>query len=70
MVASALSASPHEAQASFYRLLPAINMLFEEGNPAGVKGFLHAKGICTPFVRLPLVAASDTLMQRINTYRQ
>lgn len=37
------------------------NLLFAEGNPAGIKATLQHRGICGDTVRLPLVAASDSL---------
>lgn len=47
-------------------LLELIELLFEEGNPAGIKALLHHLGICQPHVRLPLVQASDSLSLRIS----
>lgn len=43
-------------------LLPAI---FEEGNPAGVKTVLAIKGVMDNVLRLPLVACSQGLQQKI-----
>lgn len=47
------------------QLMPVINMIFEEGNPAGIKALLKHRGICSPEVRLPLISASAGLGQRI-----
>ena len=44
-----------------------ISALFEEGNPVGIKTLLHAKGICTNTMRLPLVSGSDTLLAKTKT---
>ncbi|MFM1874409.1 MAG: hypothetical protein RL266_146, partial [Bacteroidota bacterium] len=49
-----------------YQLFDIINMLFAEGNPAGVKCVLNILGICEEHVRLPLVPISDPLRSRIN----
>ena len=42
-----------------------MRLLFKEGNPAGVKAALYARGICGPDVRLPLIAACAALSQEI-----
>ena len=49
-----------------YELLHLIGMLFEEGNPAGVKHVLSQIDVCGPKVRLPLVAISRPLANRLN----
>ena len=49
-------------------LMPIINMIFEENNPAGIKAVLKAKGYCTDLVRLPLVPATATLQSKINAF--
>jgi len=41
-------------------------LMYEEGNPVGVKSLLEHLGICTNEVRLPLVKASDNLKNRIS----
>jgi len=40
-------------------------LMYEEGNPVGLKALLAEMGICKPWVRLPLVAASPQLCDRI-----
>ncbi|MFR9504331.1 MAG: 4-hydroxy-tetrahydrodipicolinate synthase [Rikenellaceae bacterium] len=50
-----------EAQAAYAPLSEAVDALFEEGNPTGVKCALHAKGIISNRMRLPLVSGSDEL---------
>lgn len=42
-------------------------LFFEEGNPVGVKIMLDILGICKPFVRLPLVKASDGLRAKMKS---
>ena len=42
-----------------------IRLLFEEGNPVGIKGLMELMGICTKKVRLPLVSASSHLVDKI-----
>ncbi|MHC2991153.1 dihydrodipicolinate synthase [Pontibacter sp. HJ8] len=41
-------------------------LMYEEGNPVGVKVLLERFGVCTPAVRLPLVEASAGLKDRID----
>ena len=49
-------------------LRPLIGLIFQEGNPAGVKMLLSQLGICRPEVRLPLVAASKALARDLDTF--
>ena len=53
------------AKAIQYQLFDIINMLFAEGNPAGVKCALKALGICEENVRLPLVQVSEALRTKL-----
>ena len=39
--------------------------MYEEGNPVGLKALLAQMGICHPYVRLPLAAASENLTNKI-----
>ena len=48
-----------------YQLLDLINLLFEEGNPVGIKALMECLGICSKQVRLPLVSASAYLKERM-----
>ncbi|MDP2059674.1 MAG: 4-hydroxy-tetrahydrodipicolinate synthase [Flavobacteriaceae bacterium] len=50
-----------------HQCMPIIDLIFQEGNPAGIKSLLAHLGIGTPTVRLPLVAASDSLSMRITS---
>lgn len=65
MVRSALEGEIEKANRIHHRLLNLIELLFEEGNPAGVKALLQQLGIGGLQVRLPLVAASRDLQERI-----
>jgi 4-hydroxy-tetrahydrodipicolinate synthase len=66
MVQHALSGSMEAARTLHYKLLPQINLLFAEGNPAGVKYVLHRQGLCENILRLPLVPASTALQQQLD----
>jgi 4-hydroxy-tetrahydrodipicolinate synthase len=48
-----------------FRFIEIIELLFLEGNPAGVKAILNIMNICQNNLRLPLVPASRTLITRI-----
>ena len=51
-----------------YKVMDSIDYIFEEGNPAGIKALLSKLDICNEDVRLPLVAASCDLQQKINNF--
>ena len=55
-----------EANKLQYKLLPRTTLAFKEGNPIGIKAMLAAKGLCEPYVRLPLVEASEELKKAIS----
>jgi 4-hydroxy-tetrahydrodipicolinate synthase len=42
-----------------------IELLFTEGNPAGIKAMLSIMNICQNYLRLPLVSVSRPTMTRI-----
>ena len=46
-----------------------IRLLFAEGNPVGIKAVLAQKGLIGNYLRLPLVPASDSLLQKIANLR-
>ncbi|HHJ50415.1 MAG TPA: 4-hydroxy-tetrahydrodipicolinate synthase [Phaeodactylibacter sp.] len=46
-------------------LLPLNELLYREGNPAGIKAALEALGLCTRDLRLPLTPASEMLYLQI-----
>jgi 4-hydroxy-tetrahydrodipicolinate synthase len=48
-----------------FRYLEIIELLFIEGNPAGIKAMLNTMNICQNILRLPLVPVSRPTMTRI-----
>ena len=50
------------------QLQPLVELIFQEGNPTGIKALLHHLGICQTGVRLPLVPASGALMGALGSY--
>ncbi|GMN04910.1 4-hydroxy-tetrahydrodipicolinate synthase [Croceitalea sp. MTPC5] len=49
-------------------LLNGMHLIFEEGNPAGIKVIMEHYDLSTDTVRLPLVKASTDLKKRIKTF--
>jgi 4-hydroxy-tetrahydrodipicolinate synthase len=59
MIECGLAGKVEEGRAIAETLLPVVNAVFAEPNPAVFKGVLHAQGrIPTPDVRMPLTNAS------------
>lgn len=65
MIHNALDGDFKGAQKGLYELLEVTDLLFAEGNPAGVKAALASKGIIKNFLRLPLVSSSEELYNKI-----
>lgn len=59
MVRHALNGDFTTAAQLHFSLLEIMNLLFVEGNPAGVKAALEVQNICSKEVRLPLVQFSE-----------
>jgi 4-hydroxy-tetrahydrodipicolinate synthase len=57
-----------EAFKLHYLLADAIDMIFEQGNPAGIKQVFHSLGIAGNTVRLPLVKVDESLANRIDQF--
>jgi len=57
-----------KARKVLYRILPGIDMLFVEGNPAGVKAVMKHMGVCENVLRLPLTPVSEATGNRIHTF--
>ena len=49
-----------------HRFTDLFNLLFVDGNPAGVKAMLHEMGMIENVLRLPLVPTRLTTMQRVS----
>ncbi len=48
-----------------FRFLEIIELLFADGNPAGIKAFLSVMNLCNNNLRLPLVPVNRTVYTRI-----
>ena len=65
MIHAQLEGNKADARAIETKLMAPMKMLFEEGNPTGVKTALYAKGLIQPFLRLPMVFGSESLVDRL-----
>lgn len=65
LVASALKGDFITAQRCQNELLEVTDLLFAEGNPAGVKSALKTLGVVENVLRLPLVKSSEELDRKI-----
>ena len=54
-----------EARATFFKLLPLINTMFIEPNPAPVKAALALEGLINSELRAPMQAASEAVVRRL-----
>lgn len=68
MIRLGLNRKVDEAFKSQYNLLECIDMIFEQGNPAGIKQVFLSLGISENTVRLPLVSVDESLAERINQF--
>lgn len=65
MVDAALDGDFYTAREAHLALFELTNLLFAEGNPAGIKSLLDLRGICGDAVRLPLIPASSELRNQL-----
>lgn len=65
MIRLGLDDKAHAAFDIHYKIMNCIDMIFEQGNPAGIKEILRIKGVMKNYVRLPLVPADADLGTRM-----
>lgn len=68
MVRLGLAGNVKEANKLHYKIMPSIDYIFEEGNPAGIKAVFEKLNLSTATVRLPLIEASQALKQKLHTF--
>jgi 4-hydroxy-tetrahydrodipicolinate synthase len=68
MIALGLARKTDEAYQIQYKLMDSINMIFEQGNPAGVKEIFKILNISENTVRLPLVSVNENLSERLKIF--
>ncbi len=68
MIRCGLAGKNKEAYSIHYRIMESIDLIFEEGNPVGIKALFEKLGLCNDTVRLPLVPATNQLKEKINLF--
>ena len=68
MIQAGLNGDITWAKKLHYSLMPIIDMIFEQGNPSGIKALLNKKGLCENILRLPLVEVDSSLAERIQIF--
>jgi 4-hydroxy-tetrahydrodipicolinate synthase len=65
MVTSMLNNEMETALKLHYKMLQMNNLIFADGNPAGIKSLMASRGLCKNVLRLPLVPASEIVQNAI-----
>lgn len=68
MVRLGLNKRVDEAYEIHYLLADSIDMIFEQGNPAGIKEIFKSLGLSENTVRLPLVNVNEDLANRLHSF--
>jgi len=68
MVRLGLQRKVDEAYELHYQLAASIDMIFEQGNPAGIKEVFKTLNLSENTVRLPLVNVDDDLAERLQNF--
>ena len=68
MVRLGLAGKADEAYELHYLIADSIDMIFEQGNPAGIKQVFKALALCESTVRLPLVSVNEDLAARLSGF--
>lgn len=70
MVRFGLEREADKAFKLHYQIAPAIDMIFEQGNPAGIKAVFEQRGLAANELRLPLVPVSEDLANRLKIFTE
>lgn len=70
MVRFGLEREADKAFKLHYQIAPAIDMIFEQGNPAGIKAVFAQRGLAANELRLPLVPVSEDLANRLKIFTE
>ena len=68
MIRLGLNKKVDEAYHLHYKIMDSIDMIFEQGNPAGVKEIFKTLNLSENTVRLPLVTVNNDLANRLETF--
>ena len=70
MIRLGLNRKVDQAFQVLFEITSCIDMIFEQGNPAGIKQVFQSLGIAENTVRLPLVKVDESLAKRIDQFVQ
>jgi 4-hydroxy-tetrahydrodipicolinate synthase len=70
MIRLGLNRKVDQAFQTLFQMTSIIDMIFEQGNPAGIKQVFQSLGIANNTVRLPLVKVDDSLANKIDQFVQ
>ena len=70
MIRLGLEGNEKDAYELHFRQQDGMSLIFQEGNPAGIKAIFETLGLSTAIVRLPLVEASTGLKQKIRAFME
>lgn len=70
MIRLGLNRKVDQAFQTLFQMTSIIDMIFEQGNPAGIKQVFQSLGIANNTVRLPLVKVDESLANRIDQFVQ
>ncbi len=65
MVSQALKSNFRVAREIHYKYFELIDLLFADGNPAGIKAIMNGMGLCQNVLRLPLVPVNRSIASRV-----
>ncbi|WP_309608928.1 4-hydroxy-tetrahydrodipicolinate synthase [Flavobacterium sp.] len=68
MIRLGLNKKVEEAYVLHYKIMESIDMIFEQGNPAGVKEIFKTLNLSENTVRLPLVTVNSDLANRLEIF--
>lgn len=68
MIRLGLLEKAQKAYKTQYKIQDSIDLIFEEGNPVGIKALLNILGMSGKSVRLPLVPASAQLQKKLRNF--
>ncbi|MBM1107501.1 4-hydroxy-tetrahydrodipicolinate synthase [Aurantibacter crassamenti] len=68
MIKLALQGNAAEAYKLHYELQDGMDLIFKEGNPAGIKAIFELLGLSNAVLRLPLIEATEGLKAELSTF--
>ncbi|MCU0460676.1 MAG: 4-hydroxy-tetrahydrodipicolinate synthase [Bacteroidales bacterium] len=68
IVSNAMNNNFKAARDAHFRFIEAIELLFADGNPSGIKAFMSIMDLCQNNLRLPLVPVNSNVYSRIKKF--